>query len=224
MCFLSNYKTINDWAQRNPLSKSPRRDLIKMCVIDDEGFEKESMEKLKFPEIRVMDKFHDMNDFVHYNVILCDIKGVGHDLDSKLQGVELARQIKKIYPEKIVLQYSGQSVHDYDPYFYKNMNIDGFIDKNLSTTKLAEELDKHCSMLWDPYDSWKYIEKNLRNLGIYNKNIAYFEHLYVKSLENKKNYVDKHKDTENLSNIKSISLGLLKLAITVIELYISFKS
>lgn len=220
MFTLLNYKTIKDWSQNNPVINKPRRDMINLCVIDDEGFEKDSMLKLKFNRIRVMDKFNNLDDFEPYNVILCDIKGVGNELDGKLEGIALAKEIKKIYPEKIVIQYSGQSVHDYDPYFYKDMSIDGFIDKNLSTQKLVDELDKKCCMLWDPCEAWNYIEKNLRRMGIYNKNIAYFEHLFVKSLEKKKNYLLNKKYDVNLKTIKTIALGFLNLGINVLNIYI----
>ena len=223
MCILSNYKTVNEWNQKNPIAKNPRRELIKMCVIDDEGFEKESLLNLKFGEIYVMDEFRNMNDFEHYNVILCDIKGVGSELDNQLEGIALAREIKKLYPDKIVIQYSGQAVHDYDPNFYQNMIIDGFVKKDLSTPRLAEEIDANCSMLWDPCDAWKYIEKNLRNLGVYNKNIAYFEHLYVKSLEKNRNYLDINKNDANLKIIKSISMGLFNLGLNVLNLYLELK-
>lgn len=78
-------------------------------------------------------------------------------------------------------------------------------------------------MLWDPCDAWKYIEKNLRNLGVYNKNIAYFEHLYVKSLEKNRNYLDINKNDANLKIIKSISMGLFNLGLNVLNLYLESK-
>ena len=121
MCIIANYKTINEWKQKNPIDMKPRRELIDMVVLDDEGFDILSLNCLNFKKIRVMDKFNDVSDFLQYNVILCDIKGIGKSLDSSLEGIAVARQIKINYPEKIVLQYSGQSVLDYDPEFYDNM-------------------------------------------------------------------------------------------------------
>ena len=111
-----------------------------MCVIDDEGFEKESLLNLKFGEIYVMDEFRNMNDFEHYNVILCDIKGVGSELDNQLEGIALAREIKKLYPDKIVIQYSGQAVHDlYVKSLEKNRNyLD--INKNDANLKIIKSI------------------------------------------------------------------------------------
>lgn len=223
MCIIAKYKTINEWKQKNPIDMKPRRELIDMVVLDDEGFDTLSLNCLNFKKIRVMDKFNDVSDFLQYNVILCDIKGIGKSLDSSLEGIAVARQIKINYPEKIVLQYSGQSVLDYDPEFYDNMIIDGFINKNISTAQLAIELDNRCGMLWNPIDAWEYIEKSLRRIKIDNKNIAYFEHLYVKSLEKKKNYLDSRKSRIDLRKVYQACSGLVNFAIAVIKIYMELK-
>ena len=214
------YKTMHEWYQNNPIDDKPHRELIKLAVIDDEGFIKDELSRLNFDNIRIFEKFTDLKDFANYNVILCDIKGIGQNIDSNLDGIAVARDLKKNYPEKIVLQYSGQSVNDYDPKFYQNMVIDGFVEKSQSSKQLADELDKYCSIFWNPYSAWKYIEKTLRDLNIENINIAKFENLYVESLSKKKNYIEMEKNRKSIVEILSVGIGLVSLACEVINLFI----
>lgn len=217
---MKKYKTVNEWSQKNPMTRNPHRELVHMCVIDDEGFSKDELNALKYENVRVFEKFTDLNDYASYNVILCDIKGVGQNIDPQLDGIAVARDIKKYYPQKIVLQYSGQSVNDYDEKFYENMEIDGFVEKSQSSKQLVDELDKYCSVFWDPVAAWKYIEKNLRKMNIENINIAFFEDLYVRSLEKKKNLIDRNRDNEAIKNIFTIGLAFAELAISIIELVV----
>ncbi len=220
---MKKFKTVRDWTQKNPMNLNPHRELVHMCVIDDEGFSTDELSALKYENVRVFEKFTNLNDYSNYNVILCDIKGVGQNIDPKLDGVAVARDIKKYYPEKIVLQYSGQSVNEYDDKFYENMQIDGFVEKSQSSKKLVDELDKYCAVFWDPASAWKYIEKNLRRMGIENINIARFEDLYVRSLEKKKNLIKKYKDNESIKNIFTIGIAFAQLAINIIELVCNAK-
>lgn len=215
MC--KKYMTVQEWKQNNPFKGKPNRDLIRMCVIDDDGFSTKELESLGFNKIRVFDRYTDLDDFKSYNVILCDIKGIGTNLD-QTEGIFVAKQIKQKYPDKIVLQYSGQSVLDYDKYYYENMCIDGFIEKSQSSKQLVDQLDKYCSVLWDPVAAWEFIEKNLRREKVNNINIAYFEDLYVKCLINNKNFVAQKKNNNYIKDIIKVIPDLISLMAGIIGL------
>jgi hypothetical protein len=52
---------------------------------------------------------------VPHNIILCDVQGVGHSLDSKKQGAFLIREIKAHFPDKYVIAYTGGSSRAHRP-------------------------------------------------------------------------------------------------------------
>lgn len=182
-------KTVVEWAINNPIDTRPDRTLVNMAIIDDDGFDTDKLTKRGYSKIRVITKPEHIDDFIPYNVILCDINGVNFSNDENASGIDVARSIKKDHPDKIVIQFSGVNPHEYDQQFSFNnyMLLDGYINKNQSSSALVQELDDICSILWNPIKAWDHLEKTFRKMKISNYKIGYLEHLYVKSLEKKKN-------------------------------------
>lgn len=202
-----NMRTIDEWKALNKKVYTPMRDKAKICVIDDDGIAEKSLRASGYTSIRLMQEYNDIEDVKPYNVILCDIKGIGDNIDPKKQGIAVALDIKKMYPDKIVIQFSGENPREFDiDFMYNNMRIDGFIQKGESSKKLLDQLDEYCSILWNPIKAWEFAEKNLRREGVSNKLIAYLEDAYVRSLDSKKNYVLLYK--ERISGAKILDLAI----------------
>lgn len=103
----SGYNEINSVKNDNSLSK----DTLNILFIDDEKFDHVGVLKnagwVNTKSIKDVKRL-DCTDIQRAHVIFVDINGVGCSLFPKEQGVGVAAQIKKLYPNKYVVIYSAQ--------------------------------------------------------------------------------------------------------------------
>ena len=159
---------------------------VKICVIDDEGFDIEKIHSLGYIQIERKLRFENIEDYEKYDIVLCDIEGVGSELDPTKQGLAVAEQIKTFYPEKIVIIYSGKNVESYGEL---PKNIDGVLDKVESTTELIKKLEAYYKDSIDPITVWEKTRKQMIEAGIAIKTIAILEDKYCCSVLGKEDYL-----------------------------------
>ncbi|MGI6711092.1 MAG: hypothetical protein ACOX4W_06620 [Bacilli bacterium] len=221
---IKKMKTIRDWSSNTSINyENPKREIVKLCVIDNDGIDENALNNLGYKNTFVMHEFYKVDDIKDYNVILCDIKGVGQKFDRKCQGIAVAENIKKMYPEKKVILYSGQNPSDFDENYSNSATIlDGFIEKGESTPKLVSELDKYCETFWNPVKMWDVIESKMKKKGATNKYIAYMEHLYVRSLIDKKNYMSEYEKIFEDRNVEIVNIAV-KMLSEILKIYINMR-
>lgn len=159
---------------------------VKICVVDDEGFDIDKVYSLGYIQVDRKLKFESIGDYEKYNIILCDIEGVGNEFDSVRQGLAVAEQIKSVYPEKIVLIYSGKNVESYGEL---PTNIDGVLSKVEATTELVKKLDAYYKESIDPIIVWEKTRQQMLDSGIATKTIAIVEDQYCNSMLEKKDFL-----------------------------------
>lgn len=162
------------------------RKKIKICVVDDEGFDIDKVHSLGYIQVERKLRFENINDYEKYDIVLCDIEGVGNEFDSVRQGLAVAEQIKSVYPDKIVLIYSGKNVESYGEL---PDNIDGVLSKVEATTELVKKLDKYYMESIDPIIVWEKTRQQMLDAGIATKTIAIVEDQYCNSMLDKKDYL-----------------------------------
>lgn len=181
-----------------------KRDDYRIVVIDDEGFDSSVITKYDYDNVTVHSSFEGIKMYSKYDVILCDIQGIGENVQSKHGGVEVAIELKKQYPQKVVALYSAKEKSnirlDYSI-------LDGFIDKSLSGSELVTKIDEMIKASINPTLIWDKIQDDLRINNVRNKEIAIIEDIYCKSLEDYTNHfesIEKYNfDTETLKLISS---------------------
>lgn len=174
--------TINDIVV-SELSKQERiNDLRKktdILIIDDEIFAPQ--EYLENNNYRFTNKndIDNIKDVSEYPIILCDIRGIGKKISAIYEGAFVINEIKKNYPEKIVLAYTASQ---YDPsYNVFIQKADDILSKSLSTESWLEVLDKYLYMISDPIYQWKKFRNQLLKKDIPLLTIAKYEDIFVKS-------------------------------------------
>lgn len=202
--------TIHDLKTLGYIPKKINREAINVCIIDDEGFSEKRLSLTGYKKVTVKTEYSEINDFEHYDIIACDINGVGKDINAKKQGISVAQTIKANYPTKTVLIYSSNDPREYDD-DYKNA-VDGFFKKSGSMDEIAGEFDKYATEMFDANKAWSKIERLLRDDKTPNKTIAFIEDKYVRSVSEKTNLFSSRKDD---------TLMYLGIAKTMIELIIS---
>lgn len=191
------------------------RKKIKICVVDDEGFDIDKVHSLGYIQVERKLRFENINDYEKYDIVLCDIEGVGNEFDSVRQGLAVAEQIKSVYPDKIVLIYSGKNVESYGEL---PDNIDGVLSKVEATTELVKKLDKYYMESIDPIIVWEKTRQQMLDAGIATKTIAIVEDQYCNSMLDKKDYLqfEEYHWQENYDVIKKY----IKVLKKVIKLFV----
>lgn len=165
-------------------SARERRALISIGVIDDGPFEpKKNLENVGY-QVALLGDPSTIEVATTHHIILCDLQGVGSSLDSRKQGAFLIREIKRNYPEKYVIAYTGGTM---------NLAIsrdalqvsDYFLKKDVDIETWVERLDSIISKLLDPYAVWQRQRKALVDREVDSVTILKLEDAFVRSIENR---------------------------------------
>ena len=193
------------------------RDQIKVCVIDDEGFDINTLYDLGYKNIRKKIQFENMDEYQDFDIILCDVEGVGVTVDAEKQGLAVAEQIKNVYPEKVVLLYSGKNIETFGE---MPSNLDGYLRKQSSMSELAKSLDESYAQAINPVNVWEKTRDEMLQNKISTKTIAFLEDRFCRTLLEKDDYLfsmtKEDKDIFSAENIEKY-IDILVKVITIIR-------
>lgn len=213
----NSLKTINDFKDNRHSVKRVDRKEIKVCFIDDKGYDKNNFTSTGYIDVDVKTEFTNSNDFAAYHIIVCDIDGVGIKIDNKKQGLAVAETLKKAFPDKIIMTFSSKNPYAYAEKF--NEIADGYFNKLCTPAEIANELDKKAIIYFDEIAAWKHFENELRRDEISNKTIAFMEDLYVRSLLKKENLFNEKNVQKDISMVKNIAT-VLGIAAKIVSRFI----
>ena len=87
---------------------------MKVLIIDDDPFPKlENLRNNQFDIMQISD-IEDFNAVVSYQIIICDIRGVGHKFSQDMEGAYIAKTLRKQYPFMQIAVYSADSSYKID--------------------------------------------------------------------------------------------------------------
>ncbi len=192
MCCFFNYSCIKKFQTLDDIkSKKLGNDLnipkekIKICIIDDESFPCDSLKRLGFSNITVLEDCpNDINELSEFNIVLVDVRGVATKINQKEQGLAYAKTLKREFPFIHVLLYTAiqpkilGDVPDSIPVIYKSIPYD----------QIALKLDEIRKQISDPKYLWGVIESYLLENGYSHRDLAIVEDIYCKSISNKIDY------------------------------------
>lgn len=208
-------KTINELSEKIIYPVKVPAHLIKICVIDDEGFDYRTLNSLGFKDIITHHDFQRIEDYSSFNVILCDIDGVGRELDKDKQGLAIVHQLISNFPNTLVFIFSGKTITDYGD-IPKGAKV---IEKRRSMSDIGSIIIHDYSETNKPSNIWHRYSEKLMSDGISMKTLAFLEDLFVKSILDKSDYftLSKSKFKKKYDiEIRSEWLQLLSTGIQVI--------
>lgn len=192
ICIIMN--KISDLSENSalklPNSIAELRKHVNMLVIDDNDFTPESFLKANGYQLHHKTDIDTIKDVEPYDIVLCDISGVGKKLGYAKEGAFIIREIHANYPNKRIVAYTSFTYNpDYNQFFSmadfvapKDMGIDDWIDV----------LDEQVKKAIDPVNQWKKIRDYLLENDVSTLTIAKIEDKFVAAVE-KRNF-DKLKD------------------------------
>lgn len=185
------------------------RSALEIAVLDDNKFEpQEFLSRHKFrinelgPDIRSIDQV------ANFPIIVCDVKGVGRSFGSRLEGAHVVNEIRKFYPDKFIIGYTGET------HSIETSNALAVADKRMEKDAQLEawikNLDHGIKEVIDPYNRWRRIRNALFEREVETIEVLKLEQSYIESIRQK-----------NPENLKS-KAKKLKLPSEVTELMINF--
>jgi len=189
----------------------------KILVIDDQDFlyKQQLVENYDF-RITKLDDLENSSHANEYNIVLCDIDGVGKKIGGeKGSGGDIIKELRKSYPLKTILAYSG---HSYSARYNKYFELaDKVVEKDIELDEWVELLDNYCEEIINPVLQWKKTRNHLLECNLRLEIILELEDLFVKSYKdrNKLEEIVNNKLVKNLdSTAKAIISGLIVNVIT----------
>ena len=154
-----------------------------IAVIDDQAFPKvEALRNHKFNIIELGD-IKSVDQVAAYPIVVCDIRGVGQSLSSDLEGAHLISEIRKSYPDKFLVTYSGAQ---FDITYNESLrSVDASIAKDASTEQWVAVLERGLEKITNPKERWIRLRRTLLDRGVEIHEVFSLEQRFIKAIEAK---------------------------------------
>lgn len=200
---LNSYSSIlelRDYARIYKSSKTRNqiRASVKIVIIDDEKFPAFSNLSTYGYNISELPDIRSVSEVEKFDVVLCDLMGVGSSFDKNLGGASIIREVKRNYPTKFVVAYTGARSNSAEASAAREF-ADEFIKKDTEITKWVEKLDDIIDIAVDPYEMWTIARQGLIDNETDIRRIVELESAYVQSVKKK---------DQNFSAVKKILGGI----------------
>ena len=185
---------------------------VQILFIDDDKLE--IIDKLNCFEYNITYKkdLDSINDVCVYDIVLCDVRGIGQAFSSEYEGAFLIREIKAHYPNKIIIAYTG-STYDASYNVYLK-NADRILTKGKKTEDWVETLDEVIKLAIDPIYQWKKTRTKLLDNDVRISLVSELESNYVQAIKDKnftsfEDLMNNIKDQKNNDKVYAILKDLL---------------
>lgn len=215
-CWKKKYNTAINLIDSKNIAVLKER--VRILFIDDE--DADIVETLKDRNYNVYYK-NDINYTIEaepFDVIFLDIRGVAKKLHSSMEGFQMAKEIKKQYPMKIVYCFSSTTNVAITQELSQNL-IDGFIMKDQDIDKWCEKLDNIIKDYFDRDKIWQSLERELRRQEISQQDIKGIQTAYYNSFKTK-NFGKLYEKVMGIAQDATVVTNLLLNMVEIIKLFI----
>lgn len=179
--------TISDLSDRSALKPpniSELRKHVNMLIIDDNEFMPESYLTKNGYQVHRKPDIDTIKDVEPFDIVLCDISGVGKKLGYAKEGAFIIREIHENYPNKRIIAYTSYTYNtDYNQY----LSLADFIaPKDMSIDDWMNLLDAQVKKSIDPVCQWEKIRQYLLENGISTLTLVRLEDKFVDAINKKK--------------------------------------
>lgn len=160
-----------------------KRNAVDILCIDDQGLQYEEIIRHHGFNIRVLKDVEDIRSVADYPVVICDIKGIGKAFNSPFEGGHIIQEIKKHYPSKVVIAFSG---HQFDAKYNKYFKMSDYVlSKDIDSDQWVDILDETIKKITSPSEQWKRIRQYLVDNNVSTKVIFQLEQEYISAVLDK---------------------------------------
>lgn len=167
------------------ISMAEAKRSVEIAVLDDNAFSpKEALLNHKFqinelgPDIRSLDQISV------FPIVICDVGGVGRAFGSSLEGAHLVQEIRKTYPDKFLMAYTGMT------YSLAMTNAltaaDKRMEKDASIDAWIQTLEIGINEVINPRNRWIRMRRALLERGVEIFDVLRLEQAFIKSVKRSK--------------------------------------
>lgn len=150
--YLGHPKTITDLRSIVGMRQMNNRSSIRIIVIDDQPFPYFDNLRMHGFNIEQIHDLETLDSISSYEIVLCDVQGVGAKFHHELQGAYLVKEIRKKYPFKFIISYTAYDNDARYTALLKNADISIIKDEN--TDVWVEKLDYAISCVSNIEEQW----------------------------------------------------------------------
>jgi len=190
-----------------------------IAVIDDEAFVKaDALRAHRFNLVELGD-IRTVDQVAEFPIVVCDIRGVGGALDCSLEGAHLLSEIRKAYPDKFLVSYTG--AHFDASYNESLKGVDVSLNKDSPTEHWVSTLENGLEKVGNPKERWIRMRKMLLEKGVELHDIFEMEQRFIQAVE--KRDASKFKVEKVPEEIKEIAITFARISlIQIIKSYTNY--
>lgn len=158
---------------------------VEIAVLDDKPFApKEALLIHKFRIVELGPDIRSLDQVSTYSVIVSDVGGVGKAFGSSLEGAHLVTEIRKAYPDKFLVAYTGLT------YSLPMMNAltvaDKRIEKDANIEVWVQTLETGINEVMNPRSRWIRMRRELLERGLELIEVLKLEQAFIKSVRERR--------------------------------------
>ncbi len=158
---------------------------VEIAVLDDKPFApKEALVNHKFRITELGPDIRSVDQVSAYPIIVCDVAGVGRAFGSSLEGAHLVTEIRKAYPDKFLMAYTGLT------YSLAMTNAltaaDKRIEKDATVDAWVQTLEGGIGEVMNPRSRWIRMRRALLERGVELFDVLRLEQAFIKSVHQRK--------------------------------------
>nr|WP_157490436.1 hypothetical protein [Lysobacter enzymogenes] len=170
---------LSDLATRSPTEGFLKKE-YEIAVIDDNPFGKAEVLRSHGFHIAETGDIRQVDQIASYAVVVCDIRGVGQAFGGVLEGAHLLSEIRKKYPDKFLIAYSGAESNM--AYNDSLRSVDVSIPKDSQTEVWVQNLERGLLEVGDPFKRWIRFRTRLAERGVDAYELFKLEQKYIKAI------------------------------------------
>lgn len=167
----------------------PRK--IRVAIIDDQPFPwKDALEGRGcrvnyFPDyikpIKQTNQKVKVHDLGSYDIIICDIHGVGSTMFPQVEGIGVIEDLRRKYPLHVIAAYTGNPGAIYSR-LKRQDSLDMVFSRDWQVDDFLLNFDELAKIFRSPRHRWNFVRKRLNYLDIGEEKIESFRKSFVESV------------------------------------------
>ncbi|GAB2730423.1 hypothetical protein GCM10027019_07270 [Melaminivora jejuensis] len=187
---------------------------VEIAVLDDNPFApKEALLHHKFRITELGPDIRSLDQVATFPIIVCDVAGVGRAFGSSLEGAHLVNEIRKAYPDKFLIGYTGQT------HSVATTNALTAADRRMAKDESIEawikNLEAGMSEVMNPRNRWVRMRRALLERGIELFDVFKLEQAFIKAVRQGKPDVLAN-EARNLGIAQEIKDLVIKFSATAV--------
>lgn len=165
---------------------------VKIVLIDNEHVNAaaDSLKKAGYVNVTPLPNLTAIEEVAPFDIVLIDVKGIGArylkgSRSASLEGIAVAREIKRLYPLKKVIVFSAM-LNEYKDHFVLHGVVDDVFAKDEDITVRNQKIDRCIRERIDPVEQWKRYRIALLENGVSIYKVAGLENEYVDAIMGRK--------------------------------------